>query len=188
MNLFKYTYLKLVVTFSFFFYVVLAISFDEPFFWDWSAAQSTPFFIIIFSLFGPVALTTIFKKLMPDNPENSDFFDFIRYNGLKPMDAISDHYTNVATIAVLFTVFIYTGTKLISNFDNGATGVLIASVYLLLIFIYIPYALRLMFYVQSLEIAKFFQLLIAFCILSFDSYLIQVFIETAPKFISVKVP
>jgi hypothetical protein len=171
-----------VFIFSIYLYLGLATSYNEVFFWNWTAAQSTPFFIVIFSFIAPVLFVLTFKWLIPDKPEKSKYFDFLRYNGLKLIDAVSDHYTNVATVAVFFTVFIYTGTKLIANYDNGIVGVWIALTYIFLICFYAPYGLRLMIYVQTLKTSKLCQFLLVFAFLTFDLYLIQVFIEVAPKF------
>ena len=187
--IFKYSYLKLVIAFNLFLYIALGSSLREYNFLEWSAVQSIPYFFFLFSFLSPIFFILIFKGLKPNEKMVSGYFNYYRYieGDLGLMDAISDHYTNIATIGVFFTVFIYTSTKLIANFNTGFEGPVIAFVYILLILLYIPYALRFLFYVNDLKSCKVKRFLIVFSVFFFDSCLIQVFIETAPTFISQKI-
>ena len=182
MNLFNYTYLKITLIFGFALYLALAASFDEFWFWNWSSAGATFYFIILFSFLAPIGFVLFGKWLIPQEINSSKLFDFERYNALKPLDALSDHYTNVATIGVLFTLFIYSGTKLLAGFDNGFVGVFISLLYVLIIFLYSLYALRLFVYARAVNLKKIWQFAILVPVLTFDVYMIQTFIEIAPKF------
>lgn len=177
----NYSYLKVVLTLCFTLYLSLALSFGEAWFWNWNAAESTPFFILFFSLLAPVLFVYFGKKLIPDNPLDSKMIDFGKLGREKPLDALSEHYTSVATVGVLISVFIYTGTRILLNFESGLIGVFIAAIYILIIFIYSIYAMRFVFYVKNLGIGNNIKFVVLFCVLSFDSHMIQVFIETAPK-------
>ena len=181
MGLRRFLYHNFIKIFTVFLYLTLAGNYGELFFWNWDAKETFPFFLLLFSVIAPTFYIYFFGKIAPEGMDSEKPFNFKKYNSSGFVDIFLGHYSNVATIGLFFTALVYFGSRILQGSLSAIINIPLTSIYIFIIALYVPVALRIMVYAQFKYENRFVATLFVLCFWCFDHMILTMLIDIAPS-------